>query len=67
MERDGADRWLHASHLLGDQNPLMDALRLKTIPANFLLDGEGRVLAKNLHGEELIQFVENYMAELVKE
>jgi thiol-disulfide isomerase/thioredoxin len=67
MERDGADRWLHASHLLGDQNPLMDALRLKTIPANFLLDGEGRVLAKNLHGEELIQFVDAYMAGLVKE
>ncbi|WP_159076288.1 TlpA disulfide reductase family protein [Flagellimonas amoyensis] len=62
MERDGADRWLHASHLLGDQNPLMDALRLRTIPANFLLDTEGRVLAKNLHGEELIQFVESYMA-----
>ncbi|WP_318345457.1 TlpA family protein disulfide reductase [Flagellimonas baculiformis] len=62
MERDGAYRWLHASHLLGDQNPLMDALRLKTIPANFLLDSEGRVLAKNLHGAELIQFVEGYMA-----
>lgn len=61
IKRDGADRWLHASHLLGDQNPLMDALRLKTIPANFLIGHEGKVLAKNLHGEALIRFVENYM------
>lgn len=61
IKRDGADRWLHASHLLGDQNPIMDALRLKTIPANFLLDHEGKVLAKNLHGKDLIRFVENYM------
>ncbi|WP_418498717.1 TlpA family protein disulfide reductase [Flagellimonas sp.] len=67
MERDGADRWLHASHLLGDQNPLMDALRLRTIPANFLLDTEGRVLAKNLHGTQLIHFVDTCMTGPAKE
>lgn len=61
IEKDGAFRWLHASHLQGDQNPLMDTLRLKTIPANFLLDEKGRVLAKNLHGEDLIMFVDDYM------
>lgn len=61
IEKDGAHRWLHASHLEGDQNPFMDALRLKTIPANFLLDKEGRVLAKNLHGQDLIDFVDDYM------
>ncbi|MEC8832376.1 MAG: TlpA disulfide reductase family protein, partial [Bacteroidota bacterium] len=61
IERDGAHRWLHASHLQGDQNPFMDALRLKTIPANFLLDSEGKVLAKNLHGEELMKFVDDFM------
>ncbi|MBW8241296.1 TlpA family protein disulfide reductase [Muricauda oceani] len=61
IERDGAYRWPHFSHLEGDQNPLMDAFRLKTIPANFLLNEEGRVLAKNLHGEELTKFVDNYM------
>ncbi|MEQ5792497.1 TlpA family protein disulfide reductase [Muricauda sp. NFXS6] len=62
IEKDGAFRWLHASHLQGDQNPLMDTLRLKTIPANFLLDQEGRVLAKNLHGEDLIDFVDDYLS-----
>lgn len=61
IEKDGAYRWLHASHLQGDQNPLMEILRLKTIPANFLLNQEGRVLAKNLHGQDLIDFVQDYM------
>ena len=62
IEKDGAYRWLHASHLEGDQNPLMEDLRLKTIPANFLLDPEGKVLAKNLHGQDLIDFVDGYMS-----
>lgn len=61
IERDGAYRWLHASHLKGDQNPFMEALRLRTIPANFLLDGNGKVLAKNLHGDELMAFFDNYI------
>lgn len=56
--KDGADRWPQASHLLGDEAPLMTALRLRTIPANLLLDAEGRILARNLHGEALRQWVE---------
>ncbi|MDF0716125.1 TlpA disulfide reductase family protein [Muricauda sp. 334s03] len=62
IQKDGAYRWSHASHLRGDQNPFMDALRLSTIPANFLLDGNGTVLAKNLHGEDLVGFVDEYMS-----
>jgi thiol-disulfide isomerase/thioredoxin len=61
IEKDGADRWLHASHLQGDDSPFFEALRIRTIPANFLLDSTGKVMAKNLHGEELVQFVEEYM------
>ena len=62
IEKDGAYRWLHASHLQGDQNPFMETLRLKTIPANFLLNEKGIVLAKNLHGQDLIDFIEGYMS-----
>lgn len=62
IDKDGAYRWLHASHVEGDQNPLMDSLRIKTIPANFLLDANGMVLAKNLHGDDLVQLVDDYMA-----
>ncbi|HMX39025.1 MAG TPA: TlpA disulfide reductase family protein [Saprospiraceae bacterium] len=59
--KDGADRWPQASHLLGDDAPLMAELRMRTIPANILLDAKGRVLAKNLHGDALRKWVEEYM------
>lgn len=58
--KDGAEPWIHASHLLGDEAPLMEAFRIQTIPANYLVDSKGVVLAKNLHGEELMTFVNTY-------
>lgn len=63
IESDGAYRWVHASHLRGDDAPLMEALRIQTIPSNFLLDAEGKVIAKNLHGQELVKFVAKYLGE----
>jgi thiol-disulfide isomerase/thioredoxin len=60
VQKDGAT-WSQASHLEGDAGPVMERLRLRTIPANFLLDAQGRVVAKNLHGEELVRFVERWM------
>jgi thiol-disulfide isomerase/thioredoxin len=55
--------WPHASHLSGDTSPFTETLRITTIPANFLLDSEGRVVAKNLHGAELVAFVKKYLEE----
>lgn len=60
MQRDGADRWYQASHLNGDDSPFFQVLNIQTIPANFILDQEGLVLAKNLHGKELSNFVHQY-------
>lgn len=60
VQKDGAT-WDQASHLEGDGGPVMELLRLHTIPANFLLDAQGRVVAKNLHGDELVRFVEGWM------
>lgn len=62
IDKDGAYRWLHASHLQGDDAPLLDVLRIRTIPANYLLNAEGEIIAKNLHGDALIAFIETYMA-----
>ncbi len=58
IEKDSAI-WDHASHLQGDQSPFMDVLRISTIPANYILDGDGKILAKNLHGEELTLFIQD--------
>ncbi|WP_282050852.1 TlpA family protein disulfide reductase [Maribacter aquivivus] len=56
--RDGADRWLQSSDLKGDDAPFLKKIRVRTIPANFILDSNGVVIAKNLHGKELMGLVE---------
>ncbi|MEQ9300157.1 MAG: TlpA disulfide reductase family protein [Cyclobacteriaceae bacterium] len=61
VERDGADRWLHGSDLQGDDAPFLAQLRIQTIPANFILDGEGKVVAKNVHGSDLIDLVNDHL------
>jgi thiol-disulfide isomerase/thioredoxin len=61
VERDGADRWLQASDLQGDAPPFLKRIRVRTIPANFILDEQGVVVAKNLHGEALEDFVRDYL------
>ena len=60
IQKDGA-RWAQASHLEGDASPFLDALRVTTIPANFLLDAEGKIVAKNLHGQALSAFVRDFV------
>jgi len=60
IEKDGAV-WPHTSHLSGDATPFMETLRLTTIPANFILDSTGKIIAKNLHGAELNTFVSDYL------
>lgn len=61
VERDGANRWFQASDLQGDNAPFLKKIRVRTIPANFILDDKGVVIAKNVHGSALIDFVKSYM------
>jgi peroxiredoxin len=60
IAKDGAV-WTQASHLSGDSTPFLETLHITTIPANFILDAEGRIVAKNLFGEELSEFVKTYL------
>ncbi len=60
IAKDGAV-WTQASHLSGDSTPFLETLHITTIPANFILDAEGRIVAKNLFGEELSAFVKMYL------
>lgn len=61
VEKDGASSWLQASDVLGDDTPILKKIRVQTIPANFILDEKGIVLAKNIHGSALIDWVKNYI------
>lgn len=60
IRKDGAV-WDHVSDLEGDASPVRSELKFEYIPSNYLLDGEGRLLARNLHGEALRRFVEEYL------
>lgn len=61
VEKDGANRWLHASDLQGDDAAFLKKIRVQTIPANFILDENGVVIAKNIHGKALMDLVKTYM------
>ena len=60
-ERDGANRWIQASDLQGDDASFLKKIRVRTIPANFVLDDKGVVIAKNVHGKDLMELVRSYL------
>jgi peroxiredoxin len=53
--------WKHTSDLLGWKNEAAKLYGVMSIPANFLLDKEGKIIASNLRGADL----ENKLAELL--
>lgn len=47
--------WAHVSDLKGWESSINATYGISSIPANYLLDTEGRILAKNLRGDKLQQ------------
>lgn len=45
--------WLHVSDVSGWKSPLAAAYNVSTIPASFLLDPDGRIIAKDARGDQL--------------
>ncbi|MEI6408317.1 MAG: TlpA disulfide reductase family protein [Bacteroidota bacterium] len=60
IKKDGAV-WPQASDLMGDASPVRYSLRFRYIPCNYLLDASGKLLARDIHGDALRQFVEAYL------
>ena len=55
--------WWHKKRLSGypeRKSPVAEEYGVRAIPQNFLLDREGRIIAKNLRGEELDNPANNY-------
>ncbi len=52
VSRDQAS-WIHLSDLQGWTSPLAAAYAVSSLPSSFLLDPEGRIVAKNLRGSAL--------------
>ncbi|HLN55164.1 MAG TPA: TlpA disulfide reductase family protein [Bacteroidales bacterium] len=55
IEDDKLGRWIHVSDLQYWNSVVVPLYKIESIPANFLLDKEGRIIATNLRGEKLEQ------------
>ena len=53
--------WTHVSDLAGWQNAAAKQYGVMSIPASFLLDKEGKIVASNLRGDELVAKLEELM------
>ncbi len=52
--------WLQVSDLKYWNSPVAKAYGISELPYNVIVNGEGKVVAINLHGKELEVFIDNY-------
>jgi peroxiredoxin len=62
IQDDGLDKWIHVSDVRYWQSVVVPLYKIESIPANYLLDREGRIIATNLRGDAL----QRKLAELFK-
>jgi peroxiredoxin/uncharacterized protein YlaN (UPF0358 family) len=53
IEDDQLGKWIHVSDLKYWNSAVVPLYKIESIPANFLLDSEGKIIASNLRGEML--------------
>jgi len=53
IKDDHLEKWIHVSDVKYWNSIVVPLYRIESIPANFLLDKEGRIIASNLRGEML--------------
>lgn len=53
--------WLHASDNQYWQSPIVETYLLKSLPSNYLLDKEGKIIAKNIYGKDLERKLESLL------
>ena len=53
IEDDQLGKWIHVSDVRYWNSVVVPLYKIESIPANYLLDKEGRVIATNLRGDAL--------------
>jgi len=53
IEEDELHRWIHVSDLKYWESSVVSQYNLESIPASYLLDRDGKIIASNLRGEQL--------------
>ncbi|NOU60481.1 TlpA family protein disulfide reductase [Marinifilum caeruleilacunae] len=59
--KDEVDWKYHVSELKGWHSPTSKKFGINSIPANFLIDGDGIIIAKDLRGASLEHALQNYL------
>lgn len=59
IAKDGLKWPYHVSDLMGWNNAVAQRYNITTIPNNFLINGDGIIVAKNLRGENLLNKIES--------
>lgn len=54
--------WNHVSNLKGWEDPIAAQYKVQAIPATFILDASGKVVARDLRGDELRAKIEELLA-----
>ena len=62
VEQNGMN-WLHVSEVKGFDNQAAKDYAIQGIPSNFLIDGQGTIVAKNLRGEALYEKISELLAQ----
>ena len=60
MDKDGLE-WDHVSDLLRWKSPVVDLYGVERIPFNVLIDPDGRIVDSDLHGEQLLEKLEQIL------
>jgi peroxiredoxin len=53
IQDDNLNKWIHVSDVKYWQSIVVPLYKVESIPCNFLLDKDGRIIASNLRGEQL--------------
>ena len=61
--KDNGMKWLHVSEVKGFDNQAAKDYAIQGIPSNFLIDGQGTIVARNLRGEALYEKISELLAQ----
>jgi peroxiredoxin len=54
-------KWIHVSDLKAWENTIARKYRISAIPDNFILDPDGKIIARKIHGVDLINLLKSYL------
>jgi len=61
VNKDNLSAWYHVSELKGWKSSVVDLYGVRSIPCNYLLNPEGKVIARYLQGEDLVKTLDKFL------